>query len=130
MIKTHHIGIGIPFLDISMVTLCNVGCEESLFTKVKCIVTYRGRVVLTGHKYWCTGLWMIPLTPVASTSAHNAHTAHHMYQQEFVAATFSRDFAANIIPISNKVELVQYYHQCLYSPPKYTMLKALQKGWC
>ena len=41
---------------ISVVTLCNAGCEVK-FTKVECTVLYRGRVILIGlfkavHKKW------------------------------------------------------------------------------
>ena len=45
---------------LSAVKLCNAGCEVS-FTKIECIVKYRGRVVLKGHKCSKTGMWMVPL---------------------------------------------------------------------
>ena len=90
---------------ILVVTLCNARCEV-LFTKIKCIVTYRGQVVLTGWKCCQTGLWMIPLTPEGNASPHSDHNAYNMCQQEFVATSFSCDFTANIIPTSNKEELV------------------------
>ena len=55
---------------------------------------------------------------------------NHQYAQRYNAATsFFQNFAANLIPTSNKEELVRYYHQCLCSPPKSMMLKALRKGW-
>ena len=52
---------------ILVITLCNAGCKV-LLTKIKCIVTYRGRMVITGQKYCRTGLWMIPLTPEGNAS--------------------------------------------------------------
>ena len=45
---------------LSVVKLCNAGCEVS-FSKIECIVKYRGRIVLKGHKCSKTGLWMVPL---------------------------------------------------------------------
>ena len=119
---------------VSVIKLCNAGCEVT-FTKIECTVKYRGRVVLTGYKCQRIGLWMIPLTPNSmETSNPTDHTAqhmwHHQYAQRYAAnPSFYQDFAANLIPTSNKEELVRYYHQCLCSPPKSTMLKALRKGW-
>ena len=116
---------------VSVIKLCNAGCEVT-FTKIECTVKYRGRVVLTGYKCQRTGLWMIPaLTPNSmETSNPTDHTAqhmwHHQYAQRYAAnPSFYQNFAANLIPTSNKEELVPYYHQCLCSPPKPMMLKAL-----
>ena len=46
---------------VSVVKLCNAGCIV-IFTKINCIVMYRGRIVLEGLKCNRTGLWMIPLS--------------------------------------------------------------------
>jgi hypothetical protein len=45
---------------ISVVTICNTGCDV-LFTKIGCTITYRGRTIMCGNKCTRTGLWMIPL---------------------------------------------------------------------
>ena len=50
---------------LSVVKLCNAGCEVS-FTKIDCTVKYRGRTVLKGYKCSKTGLWMVPLDTTAS----------------------------------------------------------------
>jgi hypothetical protein len=47
---------------ISVVTLCNAGCDV-LFTKIGCTITHRGRTIMCGSKCMRTGLWMIPLQP-------------------------------------------------------------------
>ena len=41
---------------------------------------------------------------------------------------FYQDFIANVNPTSSNEVLVRYYHRCLYSLPKSSMLKALKKG--
>ncbi len=58
---------------ISIVTLCNAGCNVA-FTKIGCTVTYCGKIILCSTKFTCTGLWMIPLcpTPPLTTSINPA----------------------------------------------------------
>ena len=43
---------------ISVVTLCNAGCDV-LFTKNGCTITHRGRTIMCGSKCMRTGLWII-----------------------------------------------------------------------
>ena len=45
---------------LSVVHLFNAGCKVN-FTKVHCIVRYRGQEVLRGQKCTRTGLWMVNL---------------------------------------------------------------------
>ena len=41
-------------------------------------------------------------------------------------ANGAQEIAANIIPTSTKEELAMYFHQCLCSPPKSALLKAIR----
>ena len=120
---------------ISVVHLCNAGCKVT-FTKTECIVKYRGREVLRGQKCTRTGLWMVHLNPAEETVTETRNPEEEEAQQitleygkshvwEF-AASVIQEYAANIIPTSSKAELAMYYHQCFGSPPKSTMLKAIQ----
>ena len=53
---------------LSVVTMCNAGCTVT-FTKINCTITYRGRVIICGHKCTRTGLWMVPITDSGGNQA-------------------------------------------------------------
>ena len=84
-------------------------------------------MVLKGYKCNKTGLWMVPLDTTARTTQmqvqENCEVLDHM---QF--ANFAYEFLGNIIPTSSKEELAMYYHQCLCSPPRSTLLKAIRNG--
>jgi hypothetical protein len=66
----HIIPICASYSLISIVTLCNAGCNV-VFTKIGCTITYRGK----GSKCTCTGLWMIPpLCPIPPSTTSNNNT--------------------------------------------------------
>ena len=69
---------------ISVVTLCNAGCEV-LFTKINVTVKYRGTTILTGSKCTRTGLWMVPLNkPTINTANLLCETPpnHQVFQPQ------------------------------------------------
>ena len=106
---------------LSVVKLCNAGCEVK-FTKIGCIVTYRGRTIVCGHKCTKTGLWMIPLAAQQRLLDDNTSDGTVAVEVNVIYHEI-----ANIIhETGTKEELARYYHQCLGSPPKPTLLKALQ----
>ena len=111
---------------LSVVKLCNAGCEVSC-SKVECIVKYRGRIVLRGRKCSSTGLWMVPLdtrhSPTKIKTSGNEQVPEHIQ-----IASFAHEFLGNLIPTSSQEELAMYYHQCLCSPPKSSMLKAIRNN--
>jgi len=83
---------------ISVVTLCNAGCDV-LFTKIGCTITYRGRTIMCGNKCTRTGLWMIPL---------------HADSQPTTTITLPRSItamAANIAATSSAGDHVRYIRQ-------------------
>ncbi len=100
---------------VSVVKLCNAGCEVKL-TDISCEVHFRGRPVISCSKCTSTGLWMLPLTEEAAHSPTNnkeGQSNHSTAQANHVHHT------------STKAEMVQFYHQSLFSPPVVTLLKAV-----
>ncbi len=49
-------------------TLCNKGCNVA-FTKIGCMITLFGIIILCSSKCTRTGLWMIPLHPTPPSTA-------------------------------------------------------------
>ena len=89
-------------------------------------------MVLLGHKCQRLGLWMIQVLSKNDTFQYQAvHSMwnHHYAHRYNANLSFFQSFSVNVIPTSSKEELVRYYHQCLCSSPKSTMLKAIRKGW-
>ena len=60
---------------ISVVTLCNAGCNI-MFTKIGCTILHRGRMVLCANKCTRTGLWLIPLASTATMTPSDTLAAH------------------------------------------------------
>ena len=78
-------------------------------------VFYKGNVVWTGTRECLTGLWVLPLKQVGEitqqrTHSTDNHTANNSYQ------------------MTSKEELIRYLHQCLFCPPKSTLLKAIKNN--
>ena len=142
-----RVGHVIPGLSkyslVSVVVLCNAGCDV-MFTKIGVTVKYRGRIVLNGKKCTRTGLWMVPLidtsppkieenttcdtTTTNKKSTYN--TTKHDHQKNRNDMNIGRQEHTNLanalIPTSTRAELAQYYHQCMGSPPKSALLRALR----
>ena len=99
---------------ISIKILIYAGCRVTYDTEhVK--VFYRGNVVWKGTRESLTGLWVISLTQtqkISQTITHKIdnHTANNAYQ------------------MMSKEELIRYLHQCLFCPPKLTLLKAIKNN--
>ena len=137
---------------MSVVRLCNCGCEVT-FTKIDCVVRYRGKIILRGYKDNSTGLWMVNLK--GEKSAGNIANAFvpAIYQiaehipkpppeyelqdsiqtaanalEVMMSTTGTKEMIFNLIKTSNPVELAMFYHQVLCSPPKSTLMKAIKNG--
>ena len=93
--------------------LIDAGCNVTYNTKhVK--VFYKGNVVWTGTMECLTGLWVLTLKQVGKFTQQRTHsTDNHA--------------ANNAYQMTSKEELIQYLHQCLFCPPKSTLLKAIKK---
>lgn len=111
-----HIVPGLHGLSlISVVTLCNAGCEVK-FTKVECTVSHRGRVILRGFKCTRTGLWLLPLN---QTVTRPPEMASHAHEEQLMAG---------MIETMSKPELARFLHQCFCSPHKVTFFRAIDNG--
>ena len=108
---------------LSVTKLCNAGCTVE-FTMIGCNITYRGRKIVCGKKCTATGLWMIPITDkpnaIQPTINQTSPPTHN-----FDTINSAKEFATNTIQTSTMEELAKYYHQCLLSPPKLTLLQSI-----
>ncbi|KAL7503761.1 hypothetical protein ACHAXN_001695, partial [Cyclotella atomus] len=98
---------------ISIKVLCDKGCYV-IFTKAACKIYYKGELVLEGKRHPGTGLWIVPTskTPIDTKppTKFETHAAHNAYQQ------------------SSKAKLIQFLHQCAFSPPASTWIKAINNN--
>ena len=118
---------------------------------IGCNITYRDKQIVCGKKCTTTGLWMIPITgnatanqPPTTIPANINQTAkdklvslrkeiNNMIDEgvknnntpspNLILTT--REIAHHAMQASTRDELAQYYHQCLLSPPKPTLLQAI-----
>ncbi len=103
---------------LSMVTLCNAGCDVH-FTKIGCIVKYCGRTIVCGRKCTRMGLWMLPLT----SGTRSVEPLVLQGTCPPLPLALSHAVAANIDATLSVAEYAQYIHQLLCSPqqPPYSM---------
>ncbi len=99
---------------ISVVTLCNAGCNV-VFTKIGCTIMNRGKVIICGTKCTRTGLWMIPLCPTPPETANKNQ-----------ANTLPTVIVTIVDATSSVAEYACYIHQALCSPPVTTLIQALK----
>ncbi len=101
---------------ISVVNLCNAGCEV-IFNKIGCTMKHRGKKIVCGHKCTNTGLWMIPLD-----NTHARLTSPTITPTKIPVSTI-----ANITHMQDTTSpgmYIQFLHQSLESPPTATLLHA------
>ena len=123
------------------------------FTKINCVVMYRGKIILKGHKDVNTGLWTVnlqgskqvrtianPYIPAINKIANNLPKSPDKDQLEdslqLAASALEfllhkvgpREVLFNLIKTSLPKELAMFSHQVLCSPPKSTLLKAIKNG--
>jgi hypothetical protein len=94
---------------LSVKQLCDNGCHV-LFTKNDCKVFRQAELVLVGKRHPATGLWVVPTNdkPInIKPQPFSSHSAHNAYQT------------------TSKAKLIQFLHQCAFSPPASTWIKAI-----
>ena len=152
--STHECTLNIPGLPItarhghiipglashslmSVVTLCNAGCEVT-FNKTSVRVVFDGKVIMTGRKCHRTGLWMVPLDPTTNPTSKPTRTptptnqppAEHPIDEDPPKEERRPSHkAANIIHTINttsKEEIAKFHHQSLGSPPTATLYNVLR----
>ena len=104
---------------ISLRVLCAEGCEVEMDNN-HCYIKYEGKVIWVGIKEPSTDLWILPL---------KANGRPPTSKEDYIT---QRDDNSNFIHTANNVHqltsresVVKFLHQCLFSPPKKTLLKAL-----
>jgi hypothetical protein len=102
---------------ISIKALCDAGCSV-VYNSDECRVYLKGKLVWTGIREPSTGLWILPLTP----RKENLH-ALDLHQPHRPAETANSAYS-----MSSKESHIKFLHRCLLSPPKKTLLKALENN--
>ena len=100
---------------ISVVQLCDAGYTMK-FVDNKCLVNYKNKTILEGKKCPTTNLWFVPLkltTVLKEFKIKSEATTQHIN---------------TIYDIKTQTEITTYLHQCLFSPPKSTLLKAIKNN--
>jgi hypothetical protein len=103
---------------VSIKSLCDAGCIVT-YTKENCDVTYKGTLVWQGIREPCTGLWVLPLRP---------DPTHPEFANLATTVPNSTEAAYNVHALTSKAALIKFLHQCLLSPPKTTLLKAVENN--
>eukprot|EP00804_Cyclotella_cryptica_P028195 CCRYP_011052-RA/>CCRYP_011052-RA protein AED:0.30 eAED:0.33 QI:0/0/0/1/0.5/0.33/3/0/617 len=89
------------------------GCHV-IFTKNDCKVYRKAELMLVGKRHPATGLWVVSTNdssiPTKPPRAFATHAAHNAYQT------------------SSKAKLIQFLHQCAFSPPPSTWIKAINNN--
>ena len=113
-----HVGRIVPQLQqhalISMVKLCNAGCEVH-FKHNCCLVLYQGNLVMYGVCCLRSKFWLIPLKTQNLCKLKNDIKPNR--------TTFSIN---NAVHTSSQQQLIEYLHQCFFSPTKSTILQAIK----
>ena len=97
---------------ISIKVLCKAGCK-AIYEGDTVKIIYKGKLVWLGTEDPSTELWVLPLKPNVQPS-------------QVVGPEELTQMAHNIFQLSSKESLVKFLHQCLFSPPKKTLIKALE----
>lgn len=100
---------------VSIAQLCNHGCIVH-FDKAQCHIMYKGKRVLTGLRDPRTRLWHILLCPNPNRQEHLSHEVPHEHS------------AHNVYETSTQSDLVQYLHQCCFSPTPSTFKQAINNN--
>ena len=104
---------------ISVKSLCDEGCIVT-YNKSNCNIEYEGRLVWQGVREPSTGLWILPLNP--NNPPDQSSTTKPINNPP------TKETAFNVHAISSKASVVKFLHQCLLSPPKATLLKAVENN--
>ena len=101
---------------LSVVKLCESGCKVT-FQHNFCVVHYKGKIMLYRQKCPITKLWLVPLHQQKQLRLINNNNHLSTTQQ-----------INNIQQTKNQEQLIQYLHQCLFSPTKSMLIKAVKNN--
>ena len=98
---------------VSVVKLCDAGCNV-IFKHDCCLVIYKKKIIMYGIRCPRTRLWMVPLS------------LQHQHTKDTTRHDFKQHHANSIHHMANQRNLVEYLHQCFFSPPASTLIKAIR----
>ena len=101
--------------------LCDAGCKIE-YNASKCGFIFNQKIVWKGTREPTTGLLVLLLDPKHAYPEAKSQT-NAAYE-----TIIKTDIANNAYTITSKRDLIQYLHQCLFSPTKATLLKAIAKN--
>ena len=98
---------------VSIKMLCDAGCRVT-YDNNTVNVFYKNIIIWKGHREPSTGLWVLPLN-----ERPKLQNLQLLQQTETALSAYS---------MKSKRDLITYLHQCLFSPPKRTLLKAIHNN--
>ena len=98
---------------VSVKMLIDAGCFVTYGRNV--IVYHNEKVVWKGPREKLTGLWVLPLKP-------------NMKMPTYLKEKSRNHAVNNVYQMSSKEEVIKFLHQCLFCPPKSTLLKAIRNN--
>ena len=106
-----------------MKILTDAGCKV-VYDVHECRVYFRDEIVWTGGKEPTTGLWVLPISTNSEMSSQDGNDDELLKLQ----LRTKEHMAANAYAMTSKEVLIRYLHQCLYSPTKKTLVKAIENN--
>ena len=97
---------------ISIRVLCDAGWAV-YYDEDECQVHYKKHLIWTGQREPTTKLWVFPLDQ-RKPSTNQPSAFHHQANSAYT--------------MTNKESLIKFLHQCLFCPPKRTLLHALRNN--
>ena len=114
--RAAHIVPGLAHtLLVSIKILVDEGCNveyDGIYVKV----FHKQKIVWQGTREQMTGLWTLPLDK------------QHIQKETKRTIPIALHMAHNTYQMTSKQELIQYLHQCLFCPPKATLIKAIENN--
>jgi hypothetical protein len=105
---------------LSIPVLCDAGCEV-FFHATGCKVTLNSKVILRGWRDPHHCLWRVRIIDDGWTTNLKVH--------DDAPDTMSDNIANSLYDCDNTQQLTRFYHACLSSPVKSTLLVAINKGY-
>ena len=104
---------------ISLRVLCAEGCKVEMNEKY-CYIKYNGKVIWVGIKEPSTDLWVLPLQ---ANGKPPTTSKEYITQQDDNSNLVHT--ANNVNQMTSRESVIKFLHQCLFSPPKRTLVTAL-----
>ena len=108
---------------ISIKMLCDAGCIVK-YDAQACTVYYNKKIVWVGKRDKSTGLWILAIQANLKRAMENPQKS----SDARCRTESTQHQANNAYHMTSKQELIQYLHQCLFCPPKRTLIKAIQNN--